>query len=72
MEYGEQMRSGIELYRHKLFEWLKMPIPTNLDHERKSWERLLDLIGGNEADEETPYIEPTPADIVVRLPDLFS
>jgi hypothetical protein len=72
MEYGEQMRSGIELYRHKLFESLKMPIPKNLAQERKSWERLLDLIGSNETDEKSRYIEPKPADIVVRLPDLFS
>jgi hypothetical protein len=70
-EYAEQMRSGVELYRLQLLEWMKIKKPRNLAEELESWDRLLDMVVNNATDPDIDYVYPEPQGVVVRLPDLF-
>ena len=70
IEYGEELRSGMELFRLQLLEWMKLPPPKNLGEEQDTWNRLLQFIGSNAADPAAPYVDPDPPHMVVNLPDL--
>lgn len=47
VEYGEQLRTSMELFRLALFEQLRIDTPTNLQEEREAWSRLEDLVRDN-------------------------
>jgi hypothetical protein len=70
-EFGEQLRSGMELYRLQLLDFLRMPRPTDVHDEIRSWGLLLDLIGSNQTQDFPAYVDQDPPSVVVRLPDLF-
>jgi hypothetical protein len=40
-DYGEKIRSAVDLYRFDLLKALRQPLPATLDDEIKLWERLM-------------------------------
>ncbi len=72
VEYGEELRSGMELFRLQLLERMKLRPPKNLRQEQETWNYLLQFIGSNAADLEAPYVDPDPPHLVINLPDLGS
>jgi hypothetical protein len=55
VEYGEQLRACIELYRLRLFEQLRIAEPMNLKLEKQAWTRLTDLVQAGSVDAEAAY-----------------
>jgi hypothetical protein len=66
-EYGDQLRSGFEVYRHDLLERLKIKIPDGPDEERKTWEELRYWLGQGRAKYARPYVLPGAPDLVVEI-----
>lgn len=61
VEYGEQLRTSMELFRLSLFEQLRIETPKNLQEERDAWSRLEDLIRDNLVEDLTKAYAVTSA-----------
>lgn len=59
VEYGEQLRSTIELYRLTLLEQLRIPVPTTLGEEQKEWKRLQNFVSMNRGLPDREYAAPS-------------
>lgn len=69
-EYGEQLRSGFELYRFDLLQRLRAPMPTNLEEERALWRRITGFVVGNHVETTWDYENPGAPQLSVTVKDL--
>jgi len=72
VEYGEQLRTAMELYRLDLLAQLRLSVPTDLNEERSAWLRLTDFVGAGIADPDQRYEIPSEPPVVVQVADLRS
>lgn len=70
-EYGEQLRSGFELYRFELLQRLKAPTPINLEEEHAVWRGITNFVGLN-AETLWNYEDPGAPQLSVTIKDLQS
>ena len=45
--YGQQIKTGFDLYRLELLKQMRVPLPKNLGEELKTWEQLKEFIYNN-------------------------
>jgi len=64
LAYAEQLRAVFDMHRWRVLEQLRLPLPTNLAEERKTWESVMRfLYRGDLSDPSTlKYTSPQPAD----------
>lgn len=47
VEYGEQLRVGVDLFRTRVLGQLRLPLPNDLQEERRQWQLLDDFVSSN-------------------------
>jgi hypothetical protein len=71
VEYGEQLRSTMELYRLQLLEHLRIPVPTTVKGERAAWERFADFVGAGDDEGMPSYSKHDEPSVIVRIAPLL-
>ncbi len=64
LAYAEQLRAVFDMHRWRVLEQLRLPLPTNLSEERKTWESVMRFLYRGDLSDLSPltYASPQPAD----------